>query len=77
MPTPIHQSDMEAVFAVTDALGIHRESVTVPLAKRDPGGVRQAGGMVTITVPESEPAESWAKTALRAELAKLGYEELP
>jgi len=78
MPTPIQQSDMEAVFAVTDDLGIHRESITVPLGKRDPGGVKDTGGgQLTITVPESQPASDWAESVLRAELAKLGYEELP
>jgi hypothetical protein len=78
MPTPIQQSDMEAVFAVTDELGIHRESITVPLGKRDPGGVTSLGsGQLQITVPESEAAVQWAQTTLREELARLGYEELP
>lgn len=77
MPTPIQQSDMEAVFRLTDDLGIHREAVTVPLAKRDPGGVRSQNGQLTITVPESTPVEEWVDTTLREELAMLGYEELP
>lgn len=77
MPSPVRQSDMDAVFAVTDPLGIHRESITVPLARRDPGGVAESGGHLTITVPESVPAETWAASVLREELAILGYEELP
>src|SRR2546421_12272053 len=77
MPIPIRQSDMEAVFRVTDELGIHREAITVPLARRDPGGVTGGAGKLTITVPESLSAEEWAETTLREELAKLGYEELP
>ena len=44
MPIPIRQSDMEAVFQVTDELGIHRESITVPIARRDPGVVKRLGG---------------------------------
>jgi hypothetical protein len=69
---------MDAVFAVTDDLGIHRESVTVPLGKRDPGGVKQLpGGQLQITVPESVDAAGWCQTALRQHLADLGYEELP
>lgn len=77
MPSPIRQSDMDAVFQVTDALGIHRESVTVPMARRDPGAVKDLGrGHVEIIIPESDP-EAWAQTTLREELAKLGYDELP
>jgi len=69
---------METVFAVTDELGIHRESVTVPLAKRDPGGVKTlGGGQLQITIPESVPTTEWAAGPLRELLAELGYEELP
>jgi hypothetical protein len=69
---------MEEVFRVTDDLGIHRESITVPLARRDPGGVRDlGGGQLEITVPESVEAAEWARGPLRGDLARLGYEELP
>ncbi len=78
MPTPIQQSDMEAIFAVTDALGIHRESVTVPLARRDPGSVTDLGrGQIKINAPEGQPVEEWAQGPMREELALLGYAELP
>ena len=78
MPIPIRQSDMEAVFKLTDELGIHRESITVPLARRDPGGVKDLGrGQLQITVPESTDPEGWIQDVLRQELAMLGYEELP
>jgi hypothetical protein len=77
MPTPIQQSDMEAVYALTDELGIHRESITVPLGKRDPGGVKRLGTQITITLPESTPTAEWVRTTLKEELAALGYEELP
>jgi hypothetical protein len=78
MPSMIQQGDMDAVFAVTDDLGIHREAITVPLGKRDPGSVRQsAPGQLTITLPESVPAAEWAQGTLKEELALLGYEELP
>ena len=78
MPTPISQSDMEEVFRVTDDLGIHREAVTVPLGKRDPGEVRRLGpDQLRITLPEAVAAAEWCGTSLKAELARLGYEELP
>jgi hypothetical protein len=74
MPGPISQADMEAVFAVTDALGIHREAVVVPLGRKDPGTVRRLGSQVQITLPASTPIDAWTDT-LRAELEKLGYGE--
>ncbi len=73
MPGPISQADMEAIFAVTDAMGIHREAVVVPLGRKDPGAVRRVGQQVQITVPASTDVADWADT-LRAELEKLGYE---
>lgn len=77
MPVPITQNDMEALFSLTDELGIHRESITVPLGKRDPGGVKQAGGHFTITLPETTPVDEWCTGVLKEELAALGYSELP
>jgi hypothetical protein len=64
---------MEAIFTVTDAMGIHREAVVVPLGRKDPGAVRRLGQQVQITLPESVPAADWTDT-LREELEKLGYE---
>jgi len=72
MSTVITQQDMEAVYTVTDALGISREAITVPLGKKDPGEVRDRGGQLRITLPASVPVEEWLP-ALRAELERLGY----
>jgi hypothetical protein len=72
MPGPISQADMEAVFAVTDALGIDREAIVVPLDRKDPGAVRRLGRQIQITLPASIPAAVWAD-ALKAELEGLGY----
>ena len=65
---------MGLIFEVTDAMGIDRESISVPLGKEDPGAVRKlpAGG-IEIVVPESTPLEDWLAT-LQSELEKLGYE---
>jgi hypothetical protein len=73
MAGPISQADMEAIFSVTDAMGIHREEVVVPLGRKDPGTVRQLGQQVQITLPASTPAAEWTPT-LQAELEKLGYQ---
>ena len=70
----IGMEDMYAIFEVTDALGIDRELVSVPLGKEDPGAVRLLEtGEVEIVAPASVPVESWADT-LRAELVSLGLQ---
>ena len=72
----IDMADMNVIFAVTDLMGIHRESVSVELTKSDPGAVaRGAGGKVEIIVPESETTAEFA-VRLRAELAAMGYVEV-
>ena len=70
----IGMEDMGLIFEVTDAMGIDRESISVPLGKEDPGAVRLLpGGEIEIVVPESVPTEEWVAT-LRVELEKLGFE---
>ena len=70
----IGMRDMGLIFEVTDAMGIDRESISVPLGKEDPGAVRKLPtGDIEIVVPESVPLEDWVAT-LQAELEKLGYE---
>ena len=65
---------MGLIFEITDAMGIDRESISVPLGKEDPGAVRKLpSGDIEIVVPESTPLEDWLAT-LQAELEKLGYE---
>jgi hypothetical protein len=68
----ITQQDMEAIYTVTDALGVSREAITVPLGRKDPGEVRDRGGQLRITLPASVPTAEWLST-LRAELERLGY----
>lgn len=47
--------EMEAVFAVTDRLGISREAVVVPLMPRTPGRVRRtANGKIEIVADASD-----------------------
>ena len=50
----INMTDMGIIFSVTDAMGIHRESVSVELTKEDPGSINRAdGGKIEITIPET------------------------
>ncbi|MDP6494021.1 MAG: hypothetical protein QGI09_01055 [Dehalococcoidia bacterium] len=70
----IGMRDMGVIFEVTDAMGISRESISVPLGKEDPGAVRKLPtGDIEIVIPESIPLEDWLAT-LQEELEKLGYE---
>jgi hypothetical protein len=69
----IGMDDMRVVFAVTDALGIHRERVSVSLEKEDPGVVRRLpSGEVEIVVPKTAPLEEWV-AALKRGLEELGF----
>ena len=70
----IGMEDMAAIFDVTDALGIHRESVRVELSKEDPGSIqRVADGMVEITLPVNETVEVFCRK-LRIDLEAMGFE---
>ncbi len=75
--TIITMEDMAAVFAVTDDFGIHRESVSVELAREDPGEVSvNDRGSVEITLPVSQEPADFAST-IRAELEMRGYSHNP
>lgn len=71
--TIITMADMAAVFSVTDDYGIHRESVSVELAREDPGAVSVTPvGSVEITLPASQTPDNYADT-IRATLEANGY----
>ena len=54
--------EIEAVFAVTDALGISREAVVIPLSPERPGRVRRLpGGKLEIVVDAEVPIDEWVK----------------
>ena len=81
--------DMDTIFSVTDAMGIHRESVSVELTKEDPGLVQNSSKhspdsepssemTIEITIPATGTVEEFAKR-LQTELEQLGFvaTELP
>lgn len=74
--TIITMEDMTVVFSVTDDFGIHRESVSVELAREDPGEVSVDGGKVEITLPASRTPADFAST-IRSELESRGYSHNP
>jgi hypothetical protein len=63
----VTMKEIEAIFAVTDALGIHRESLVIPLGPAAPGRVRRLpNGKIEITVDAARPIDEWV-----AELPRL------
>ena len=58
----VTMKEIDAIFEVTDALGIHRESLVIPLGPQTPGRVRRTpGGKVEIVVDAERPIEEWVK----------------
>jgi len=57
------------ILQVTDALGLHREAVTVPLWTSGAGELKVKGARLEVTAPAQGDFEAWLAglpTALRA-----------
>ena len=53
-------AEIQAVFAVTDALGISREALVIPLAPGRPGRVRRLpSGKLEIVLDVETPLGQW------------------
>ena len=71
----INMGDMNTIFAITDKLGIHRESVSVDLTREDPVIISQSSpNTIDITIPLTTSTEEFSKR-LESELRVLGYVE--
>jgi hypothetical protein len=58
----VTMKEIDAIFAVTDALGIHREALVIPLGPGTPGRVRKLpSGKLEIVVDAQTPIETWVK----------------
>jgi hypothetical protein len=58
----VTMKEIDAIFAVTDALGIHREQLVIPLGPASPGRVRRLpNGKLEITVDAQRSIEEWLK----------------
>jgi len=63
--------EIQAIFAVTDALGISREALVIPLLPRHPGRVRRMpGGKIEIVV-DSEGEFGAFVAGLEEEIRKV------
>jgi len=58
----VTMKEIDAIFEVTDALGIHREMLVIPLGPATPGRVRRLpSGKFEIVVDAQVPIEHWVK----------------
>jgi len=58
----VTMKEIDAIFEVTDALGIHREALVIPLGPASPGRVRRMpSGKLEIVVDAERPIEEWVK----------------
>ena len=69
----VTMKEIDAIFAVTDALGIHREALVIPLGPAAPGRVRRLpNGKLEITVDAERPIEQWVTELPRLLAAAQG-----
>lgn len=58
----VTMKEIDAIFEVTDALGVHREMLVIPLGPATPGRVRRLpSGKFEIVVDATIPIEQWVK----------------
>jgi hypothetical protein len=58
----VTMKEIDAIFTVTDALGVHREAIVIPLGPAAPGRVRRLpSGKLEITVDAVRPVDDWVK----------------
>jgi hypothetical protein len=59
MPDAVGMSEINKIFAITDALGVHREALVIPLGT-GPGRVRRLpSGKIEIVVDRETPIDEW------------------
>ena len=58
----VTMKEIDAIFEVTDALGVHREMLVIPLGPGSPGRVRRMpSGKLEIVVDAERPIAEWVK----------------
>ena len=56
----VTMKEIDAIFEVTDALGVHREALVIPLGPGSPGRVRRMpSGKLEIIVDAETPIDEW------------------
>jgi hypothetical protein len=64
-------AEIERIFAITDALGVHREMLVIPLLPRRGGRVRRLPGGKLELLVDAFDFEGWL-SRLATEIAGLG-----
>ena len=63
-------AEIQRIFEITDRMGVHRESLVIPLAPRHPGRVRKMpNGRIEIVVDAEAAFDAWL-TGLESEIRK-------
>jgi hypothetical protein len=58
----VTMKEIDAIFEVTDGLGIHREMLVIPLGPANPGRVRRLpNGKLEITVDAERDLQEWLR----------------
>jgi len=69
----VTMKEIDAIFGVTDGLGIHREMLVIPLGPGSPGRVRRLpSGKLEIVVDAERPIEEWVRELPRLIAAAQG-----
>jgi hypothetical protein len=69
----VTMKEIDAIFEVTDALGVHREMLVIPLGPASPGRVRKMpSGKLEIVVDAERPIAEWVKELPRLIAAAQG-----
>ena len=56
----VTMKEIDAIFVVTDALGVHREALVIPLGTASPGRVRRLpSGKLEIIVEAERSFQEW------------------
>jgi hypothetical protein len=64
--------EIHRIFEITDAMGVSREALVIPLAPRHPGRVRRMpNGKIEIVVDAEADFEEWLR-GLEGEIRKAG-----
>ena len=56
----VGMAEIQKIFEITDPMGIHRESLMIPLGPKNPGSVkRKPNGKFEIVVDATEDFDQW------------------